>query len=416
LGINLKTSIRYAYIVAPVIATIIIHRGKMMKKKHIIFISIIVLIILAGVIAYVVKNNKSSAAKKAGDIVMYTIPDKEKIFVNGVIIPEKTDNIYLDPTKGIVNKVSIINGQEVKKGEVLFTYKNEMITDQIKEIEQQVTASSNIKNKLLEKEKQAKELLVKQKAEAKELLVKQKAEAKEQVVEVGGGNSYIGASLTASTEAEISSYKDQIESVQTQIDAYQNQLKTLKGKEFTNVTASMDGKVLLNDSLDPSKPYIVIETKSFYIKGSVNEKDQIKLKKDQLADILVFATNKTITGKLISVGDRPAVAEINAAGGNGNISFYDANISLDSQENIISGFHVQATLQIEEGNIKIPKTSILEEASKSYVFKAVDKKLIKQEIKYEKSDTDDVVVLSGLKESDSITINTKDMKEGLSVE
>lgn len=404
-GINFKDSTRYACIVAPAIATSIIHRGKMMKKKHIIFISIIVLIILAGVIGYVVKNNKSLAAKKAGDIALYTIPDKEKIFVNGVIIPEKTESIYLDPTKGIVNKVLIINGQEVKKGDVLFKYKNDMITDQIKEIEQQVTASANIKKKLLEKERQA-----------KKLLAKQKAEEKEQVVEVGMDNGLIGASLTASTEAQISSYKEQIESVQTQIDAYQNQLKTLKGKEFTNVTAPMDGKVLLNDSLDPSRPYIVIETTSFYIKGSVNEKDQIKLKKDQLADILVFATNKTLTGKLISVGDRPAVAELGAIGGNANISYYDANIALDSQENIISGFHVQATLQIEEGNIKIPKSSILEEAGKSYVFKTVDKKLTKQEIKYEKSDTDDVVVLSGLKENDSITINTKDMKEGLSVE
>ena len=140
----------------PVIATSIICRGKMMKKKHIIFISIIVVIILSGIIAYVIKNNKSLATNKTGVISLYKIPDKEKVFINGVVIPEKTESIYLDQTKGNVNKVSVINGQEVKKGEVLFTYKNDMITDQIKEIEQQITTSTNLKKKLVDKEGRSK--------------------------------------------------------------------------------------------------------------------------------------------------------------------------------------------------------------------------------------------------------------------
>ena len=137
---------------------------------------------------------------------------------------------------------------------------------------------------------------------------------------------------------------------------------------------------MLNDSKDVSKAYIVIETTRLYIKGRVNEKAQAKLKKDQLADILVFATNKTLTGKLISVGNRPVEAQLAAMGGNNKLSYYDANISLDSQENIINGFHAQATLQIEEGNVKTPKSLILEEAGKNYVFKVVDKKLIKQKL------------------------------------
>jgi len=390
----------------PVIATSIICRGKMMKKKHIIFISIIVLIILSGIIAYVIKNNKSLTTNKTGVISLYKIPDKEKVFINGVVIPQKTESIYLDQTKGNVNKVSVISGQEVKKGEVLITYKNDVITDQIKEIEQQITTSTNLKKKLVDKEGQAQKLLTKQQAEAKKQ------------VEAGMPNGVIDGSLAANTEAQINSYKDQIDSIQTQINGYQNQLKTLKEKEFTKVTAPIDGKVTLNDSKDLSKAYIVIETTSFYIKGSVNEKDQTKLKKDQLADILVFATNKTLTGKLISVGNRPVEAQLGAIGGNNNLSYYDANISLDSQEDIINGFHVQATLQIEQGNIKIPKSSILEEAGKHYVFKAVDKKLSKTEITYEKSKTSDneVIVRTGLKENDSIATNTKGMKEGLSVE
>lgn len=112
-----------------------------MKKKHIIFISIIVLIIISGIIAYVFKNNKNLSFNKTTKIALYTIPEKEKVFVNGVISPQKTENIYLDDTKGSVNKVSVTDGQVVKKGADLFTYKNDQITDQIDLANQQLTIS-----------------------------------------------------------------------------------------------------------------------------------------------------------------------------------------------------------------------------------------------------------------------------------
>lgn len=278
-----------------------------MKNKHIIFISSIAVIILLGTIAYALKNNTTLADNKDVKIALFTIPPKEKIFINGVIVPEKVENIYLDDTKGSVNKVLVIDGQVVNKGDALFTYKNDQITSPI------------------------------------------------------------------------------------------------------------DGKVILNNTKDITKPYIVVEATTFYVKGSISEKDQPKLKENQQADILIFSINKTLTGKVKSVGNRPSTSEA-TTGGSSTISYYDASISLDSQENLIYGFHVQATVKLKEEEIKIPRSSILEEAGKQYVFKVVNAKLTKIEITYKKGESSEVAVLSGINENDKIAITAKDMKEGISVE
>ncbi|MBW9150260.1 efflux RND transporter periplasmic adaptor subunit [Clostridium sp. CM028] len=381
-----------------------------MKKKHIIFLSIIGVIILFGIIAYVVKNNKDSAGNKGKEVALYTIPAKEKIFVNGVVVPEKTENIYRDETKGTINKVSVTNGQIVNKGDALFTYRNSLVTDEIDKGNQEITNANNQKKKLVDKQE-----------EAKKLLEKQKEEAKQQAEQAGVDPAAMGASAAAGTEAQISGYSDQIDAVQAQIDTSKGMLKNSKEKEYTYIKAPINGKVILNDSKDMTKPYIVIESTTVYVKGNINEKDQTKVKENQKVDILIFAINKTITGKVKSVGNSPAAPDVaagaqGATGGASAVSYYDANVSLDSQADVINGFHVQATVKLKEEEMKIPKSAILEEGGKQYVFKVVDKKLKKQAIAYKKATTPEVVVLSGLKESDSIAKTTKDMKEGISVE
>ena len=381
-----------------------------MKKKHIIFLGIIVVIIVAGSIASVLKHNNSSIFNKKNPIALYTIPAKEKIFVNGIIVPEKVENIYLDETKGNVNKISVINGQIVTKGDVLFTYKSDEISNQIDDAKEQIVISKNQKKKLVLK-----------KSEAKELLARQQKEAKQQTISVATSGASMSTSNVAATQTQISGYDDQIDVVQTQIDTTDVKMENLQDKEFTYVNAPIDGKVELSDSKDKTKPYVVIEATTFYVKGSINEKDQMKLAKNQNVDILIFATNKTVTGKVKSVGNSPAAAEASAAtqvatSTASTISYYDANISLDSQENIVNGFHVQATVKLKEEEMKIPKSSILEENGKDYVFKVVNKKLVKQAITYKDGVAPQAIVISGLNENDSIAKTTKDMKEGISVE
>ncbi|GLC30699.1 efflux RND transporter periplasmic adaptor subunit [Clostridium omnivorum] len=380
-----------------------------MKKKYMVIFITIFIILVSSISLYAI-NRSGRSVNRTAPIALYTIPDREKVFVNGIVTPEKTENIFLDNTKGNVNKVSVNNGQAVKKGDILFTYKNDQITDQVEQLNRQITSSNNQKKQFSEKLTEAKKLLAKQKEEAKNQGLQSETE----------NNAAIAATQTSGTEAQISGYQDQIDSIQNQIDTNQDQLKILKEKEFTVVTSPIDGKVLLSDSQkDITKPFIVIESVSFYIKGNVNEKDQPKLKENQTADIFIFSTKKTLTGKVKNIGNRPVTepsTQAVAGGSSNNISYYDVNISIDSQEYITNGFHVQVTVKLSSEKIKIPKSSIFEEAGKKYVFKTVNKKLTKQEVTYEGDNSSEVVVISGLKENDNIAKNAKDMKEGMSVE
>lgn len=358
-----------------------------MKKKYIIICAVIV--VISSVILVLVSKRNTIATGKTSKAALYTIPASDKVFVNGVITPEESESIFLDSTKGNIYKIFVANGQVVKKGDTLFKYKNDQITDQIEEVNRQITSSTNQKNKLIQKIKQAAD-----------------------------------TSGTSGSDPIISGYQDQIDTLDIQISGYNDQLKPLKGKEYTVINSPISGKVILNDSVkDMTKAYIVIESTSYYIKGSVNEKDQPKIKVNQKADILVFSSNKTLTGKVTGIGNRPEDETLNAqasatvSGRNSsNISYYDVSIALDSKEAITDGFHVQATIKLQDSRIKIPKSSIFEKAGKKYVFKVVDGKLANQEITYKDSTSSDVVVTTGLKENDRIAKDTTGMKEGMIVE
>jgi HlyD family secretion protein len=362
-----------------------------MKKNYIHFLVIFIIIIICcvGLYSYEKITNISNKSVK---ITVYTLPEKEKVFINGIITPEKIENIFLDNAEGSVNKVSVTDGQIVKKGDILFRYKNAQITAQIDQDNQQISSNNYQKKLLLDKQ----------------------AQVKNQIGQAKGADS--------ATSVQINTYQDQIDSIQNQINTYRDQIKSLKLKEYTTITAPIDGEVILNGSeKDLTKSFIVIESTTFYIKGTVNEIDQSKLKENQSADILIFSTNKILTGKVSRIENRPTTEDLNtqvaSIGSSSNLSYYNVIINLDSQENLTNGFHVQATVKMPQNDIKIPKNAILEEYGSKYVFKVVNKKLVKQKITYEESNSSEVVVSSGVQENDSIALNvTKDMKEGMSAE
>jgi HlyD family secretion protein len=368
-----------------------------MKKKHIIF-SIIFCIITTSSAGFYYLKKTSSTVVQENKISLYTIDTQDKIFINGIITPEKSESINFDPSKGSINKVSVQNGQIVKKGDTLFTYKNDDVTAQISQISLQISINDKQKRTLLAKQDELK---------------KQIKDPKNDTI--------TASAMSSNIQIESNTYKDQSETLQDQISSLQNQLDSLKQKENIKITSPIDGKVTINDiSGNTATPYIVIESTTFYVKGNINEKDQIKLKKDQAAEILILSTNKIASGKVTSVDDRPINSDMTSktiSTSESNISYYGVNLSFDSQENLTNGFHVQATLNLSDNIIKIPKKSVLDQDGKKYIFKAINKKLVKQEVTITEISSTDVIANTGLKIGDTIVTNpTLDTKEGNPVE
>ncbi|MGU8730592.1 efflux RND transporter periplasmic adaptor subunit [Clostridium perfringens] len=376
-----------------------------MKKKYIIAIVTVVILAGVGVGSYFLKQsmNKESVAT----MEIYTVPSTDKVFVNGKIEPEKVENIFLDATKGTVDKVEVENGDVVEKGDTLFTYKNDQVQSQLEQLELQLNSAKN-----------QKEEINKQNAEAKKQLEGLKKAGLENQMPQGGQMPNLGQNAGG----EISTG-----SVDEQIKLLEKQIKALKDKEYYKVTAPIGGKVILAESsTNPTQPYITVESGDYYISGSVNEKDQPKIKEGQEVQITIFSTNKNINGKISSVGNTPIdngaslAAQTGAQGGaGGNMSYYEVKITPDSQEDLTNGFHVQASVNLDKKPIEIPKEAILSVDNEEFVFKNVDGKLVKQVITYspKEGSEDEVIVSSGLNEEDKIVSNpTPNMKEGMNVE
>ncbi|MPQ42431.1 efflux RND transporter periplasmic adaptor subunit [Clostridium tarantellae] len=374
----------------------------MNRKKKTIIISLVTAgIILASSTGFYFLKKNMNGEKKVASLETYTIPTSDKVFINGVVAPEKVETIYLEPAKGTVNKVKVNNGQNVDKDDELFIYKNDAISTQIEQLEGQLSTMKN---------------------EKKQIINKQNAVNKQTKSLLGEKAPEINIPQTAN----MTSPKISTEGIDEQIKALEKQIKNLKNKEYTTIKSPISGKVILHEGdKNPMSPYITIESLNYYVNGNVSEKDQHKLKENQIVDITVLSTNTDLKGKIKSVGDRPVSSPMptgleGATGGsaNSNMSYYLVNINLDEQGKATNGFHVQATVNLEAQPIKIPKTAIVKDENGDYVFKSIDKKLVKQPITYsEENETDKVIVSNGLGENDEVITNVNgDLKEGMSVE
>ncbi|WP_194191500.1 efflux RND transporter periplasmic adaptor subunit [Clostridium chrysemydis] len=373
-----------------------------MKKKY-IGIIVCAVVIIAATIGMVLLKNSSS--KKDAKIETITIPSVEKVFINGKVVPNESKKIYLDIASGEVSSVSVKNGETVKKGDVLFTYKNDKLDTQIKDLELQLKSAKEQKSDLLKK----KDELDKKAKEDKEKLEKLKNESLNsgKVPEALEGVNPIAGNISG----------DSIDTnaIDKQINLLENQIKNLKSSKYKEVTAPINGIVTINkDNQNVQEPYMIIGSSDLYVDGVVNEKDQQKVKKDQKVDVSILANNKNIKGKIISVSDIPenSAASLDPKSSQ-NMSFYKVDIDLDSQKGIVDGFHVQATVNLDEKDITIPKSAVLDDNGKKYVYIVSDNKLKKAFVTVAE-DKDNYIVKEGLNSGDKV-VKTPDttMKEGM---
>lgn len=328
------------------------------KKMIIITSSIIIIALGVGFIIYK-KNNMSNEEISMTENVIetYTIADSEKVFINGTIIPTKTKDF--NPSSGEVSKINITNGKVVKEGDLLFTTKNQSILDEIDSLKSQVKElkRANTQNDLL---------------------------------------------------------------INTEINKLNAQISVLDKNAYVNTYAPFAGKVYLNEdsnnnAMETPSSLMTLVSNEYYMKGQASEQDLVKLQIDDPVDVLIFSNNKTIPGRISFISDRPTdnVDNMNT-GSQSNLSYYDVNVSFESQENLVNGFHVQASVKVDNSLVKIPSSAVLkDEDNTTYVFKDLDGVLKKQVVEIYDQNEDITTINNGLKAND-IVVRYADvnMKEG----
>ena len=394
-----------------------------MKKKY-ITITIILTIIIASTIGFCFLK-KSINDKTANKPEYYKIESVEKVFINGTLTPRESESIYIDSTKGEISEVHVTNGQAVNAGDSLFTYNNTVIEAQIDEISEQITANenskvsinnklTNAKNNLAEKENQLNKL----KKQLEEFNFQDQVEADNISMNIQQTTAEVSA-----YKEQVSAYEDQIDSVKTTLNSLYNKKEKLTADKNFVVTAPISGTIVLSSNeKDYTQPYIIIESQELIVKGIVSEKDYTKIKVDDDISVSIISTNETIEGQILEIDDRPVSnTELNLSQvtqtTNTNVSYYNVLITLNSQENLINGFHSQGKVTLGDDTIKVFKTSVINEEGKSYVFIDKDGILDKVEISIKEEDGEYVIVESGLNANDVVMKNpTSETKEGVKVE
>ena len=322
------------------------------KNKKILIGTIIIIALGSGVFIFTKNNNKNDNTIKTENMIeTYTIADNEKIFINGKIVPTESKDFNI-PTEGEISKLNVDNGKLVKKGDLLFTTENESILNEIESLKIQIND--------LEKS---------------------------------------------------NSENDPI--INSEINKLNSQISILNKKAYINTYAPFDGKIYLNEESNISdSSFMTLQSNTFYMKGITSEQDLSRLKIDDPAEVLILSTEQKIIGRISFISDRPTSSE-NMAGENSSLSYYDINISFEDQENLVNGFHVQASIEIIDNLSKIPTSALVKTDDEVYVFKVIDGILKKQNVEIVSSNDEFTVIKSGLDKNDIIVKYPIDnMKEG----
>ncbi len=337
------------------------------RAKIYIGVAAVVVIVLGGLIYF---NSKGLFGNEKHEVIQtYTIPENEKVFINGVISPKQSQDFY-GPQDGQTPDVKVSDGQKVSKGDVLFITKNEAVISEV----------DSLKSQLNELSRQRR-------------------------------------SMQADDPA--------LPQVKSQISSLNSQISKQSAKAYTSFKSNFDGKVYVNNSNEGggpnNSPLITVQSTDYVMKGQVTEQDISKITIDTAADITLLSSGKKLVGRINTISDRPSSgsspsegAQVGAPQGQGQgLSFYDVEITFDSQDQLVNGFHAQASIEIDNQTIKVPATSILSDDNSTYVFKEVDGVLKKEVVDIVEEKGNFSLVRGNLKPNDQIVKSpTPEMKEG----
>lgn len=112
------------------------------KKSILIIISVVLVIILVAVI--IVKNTRVSKEKTlVTSKDTYEIKGGETLKFKGTSIISDEQRILVDHSQGELKDIKVTDGQVIKAGDVLFSYYNTAVEEQIEKYNRQITANND---------------------------------------------------------------------------------------------------------------------------------------------------------------------------------------------------------------------------------------------------------------------------------
>lgn len=336
-----------------------------MKKKNIIIMTITFVVLLIAVVSLALFQKKSKQANtKKSDY--YEVIESSGIMFKGRSVISNEQSIVLDNTLNL-ETLHVEDKQEVKKGDVIITYLNNTIQDQIDNLELQYNSANNKVNRASENKGKINSDILK-----KEQLIDEKNKKINTLNDVENINEKsLLQQEVAGLEQELQILKSNLQSEEVTsinlndtLKELNGQIEALKNKLRKEVYANIDGIVYINkDGLtNMSVPYIEIVSKEPLIKAAASEYDVLNLNVGQEVILKVASTGDKMKGTILSIDDLPSIGENNTG--------VVYNFTVKPESSIRIGFSVEIKENIQ--TLEIPKEYVKDENGKLSVLKVTD--------------------------------------------
>lgn len=368
--------------------------NEMSKKKKVtigIIVGLLIIIIIA--VKTASSGKKTEKTDKEPSVEFFTVENVNQVFINGVVTPVRSKEFTKDTTLGKLGDLNVSNGDNVKKGTVLYQYLDETTDSQITDLKFQIESTQ------AEKDKASKQMQL-------------------EINELNNANSTTteeGVASSNPTSKESIELKYDLGSYDIKINQLQSQINELTEKQVNKVVAPFDGQVIIPQDQNRDSAILTLTSTDFYVEGSVNEKDLDKVKEKQEADVRTVSDNKLYKGEVIYVSNVPNAQQASvdgaASASSGNaLSTYTVKLSLKDAKEIRKGFHVQASIKLNDKKIEIPKKAVKVDEKTKEVYVLVDdfgtiaKRII--ETTDQGASKDKVIVNNGLEGLDKVIVSS----------
>lgn len=381
------------------------------------------------------------------DTTGYQVMDlypQDPVTIDGTVQLVADNSYFYDAEKGQIDQILVQDGQQVKKGDLLYKYiQTGDLQHDIEDALREQTRLYNDRNRLIDNLSKQTGLLYNYQGDTlqgywakdgqyyyyvSELIGKSgQPLVSETPLDEEAYQSQVNSIQTAGQEDPAAAAKDQIRQVNQQIEDVEIKLQRLYEKQRGEVRAEYDGKVILNPDgkTSNSVPLVRIISQGVQIKGSVTEYEFYLLAKDIPVQIYINAEDRYVSGTLVRYDEIPPVSSApNQQDSGNNASASESNLASGSSstqfgftvspdEFIQPGFTVK--IQITPTGLVLPQEAILEEDGHSYVFIYQEGIVHKKEVNLENQGLQRVVQ-SGLEEGQQVVLNPFDLKDGQKIE
>ena len=360
----------------------------MKKNKHkkqirltIGFVVACIVIAIGATIFSITRSTKQTEEK--GDYQVAKIEKSAPLLFNGVAQPKESRTFTLDPTLGTLETIHVKKNQQVKAGEVIATYKNETIADQVTQQEQglnklnmAVSSAQNGYNSAVNKKNE----LANQYNQVNKILQEQQTTNPEAASETAAQLAQLKEAYDAAGDA-VEQAKQGVDSANMEYSDAQKAIAQLKEKINTQVTAPFDGIVYVdqNGKTQANVPYATLVSPGTVVQASVTEYDYNKLKQGQKVEVMPANDERKIEGTITNISTLPesatATPSLSAAvsgGGNNSSSTSSYAFTVETAEEIHNGFSVQVAIHFNQ--ITVPKEVVIDRDGKQYIYTYKDGK------------------------------------------